>query len=164
VIYNPEPALAFRAHVYDYTGRPAQAVRRLKYSRATSLAEFMSHEILEAALRLGVEQHVAVPVPIHWRRRGSRGFNQSELLAERLLPRPALLRRSRPTAPQAGLKLKDRIANLEGAFEASAEVRGLPILLIDDVITTGHTARECAKALLAAGAAEVGILAFCGEN
>jgi predicted amidophosphoribosyltransferase len=52
---------------------------------------------------------------------------------------------------------------LTGAFQAVAEVQRRDVLLIDDVVTTGHTARECAKALREAGARSVGILAFAGN-
>jgi ComF family protein len=106
-------------------------------------------------------------VSIHWSRLCRRGFNQAELLCdglprERL--RPDLLRRIRATRPQAGLSREERLRNLAGAFRANGEAQGLRILLVDDVFTSGQTARECAGALLAAGATKVGILALCGEE
>lgn len=157
--------LAYRAAIYRYEGRAAQAVRRLKYDRATSLAAPLAAWVREAYDQLDVHPEAVVPVPIHPARRRRRGFNQAELLCEALprdLVRPALLRRIRRTRPQVGLNYNQRSKNLTGAF-AAAGVAGKRILLVDDVLTSGQTARECAKTLLAAGAVEVGILAFAGE-
>lgn len=158
--------LDYSASLFHYTGRAAQAVQRLKYERATSLGPFMSGLLLQGAERmnlLGVDAVVAVP--IHWTRRCYRGFNQSELLAERLPHRADLLRRRKATRPQVGLKVAERLTNLENAFACVARVEGLRVLLVDDVLTSGGTARECARALKAAGAAEVGVLTFAaGEG
>lgn len=103
-----------------------------------------------------------VPVPIHWTRLCERGFNQSVLLAEALPNvRQDWLWRTRRTRQQAGLSPELRRQNLVGAFEASESVRGASIVLVDDVTTSGGTARECAKALLAKGASRVDLLTFC---
>lgn len=160
--YFDSGLLDFHAALYRYEGRAAQAVRRLKYSRCTSLAAFMADEIAEAAARLP-DNDLVVPVPIHWSRRNRRGFNQSELLTEGLNPAIKALVRVRSTRPQAGLPRELRERNIQGAFRASSVVANKRILLVDDVLTSGHTARECAKALRAAGAVEVGILAYCGS-
>jgi ComF family protein len=105
-------------------------------------------------------------VPLHPRRRRERGFNQSELLATELARRtglrlaPLALVRRRDTAPQAGLTAAARRANVEGAFAVRqrARVSGRPVVLVDDVLTTGATARGCARVLREAGAAEVRVL------
>ena len=151
---------------FRYRGRVGQAVRRLKYSRATSLARPMAGLMREGLERLGLGTFdLVVPVPIHWSRRSARGFNQSELLSE-CLSGVCLgaLKRTRRTRAQARLSREARINNLAGAFRASDVVRGKSVLLIDDVLTSGETARECARALAAAGATEVAILAFAGEG
>jgi len=155
--------LAYRASLYMYRGRAAEAVQAFKYGRHTAMASWMADEVGSAPGRFGLEYDAAVPVPIHWSRRASRGFNQSEMLAERLSPLGGALMRVRPTPPQVGLSREQRQKNLIGAFAATPAVRGLRVLLIDDVLTSGSTARECAKALLAQGATEVGILTFAGE-
>lgn len=108
---------------------------------------------------------VLVPVPLHWRRRWRRGFNQSELLARRLLATapalsastlaPWLVKRSRATASQLGMNARQRISNLDGAFTVCRPCDNLRIAIVDDVLTTGATATALASALLAAGAAHV---------
>jgi len=159
--------LDLSASLYLFEGRAAEAVKRLKYSRATGLARPMS-DILAASLdSLSLpEFQVYVPVPIHWQRQNRRGFNQAEFLCESF-PQgqvvPDLLERTRATRPQVGLTRDQRLRNLKGAFKASPDTRGLRVLLIDDVTTSGGTATACAEALKEEGAAFVGILTFCGE-
>lgn len=154
--------------VYGYSGRSGQAVRRLKYDRATALGEPMSHLLfIEAESKRMLDVDGVVPVPVSDRRRRERGFNQSELLVEAFpddLVRVDLLSRIRHTKPQVKLKMDERLRNLEGAFSASSDVRGMRILLVDDVITTGGTAAACSSELMRAGAADVSFLAFCGES
>lgn len=158
------PPLAFRAGVYRYQGRAAQAVRRLKYVRSTALAGFMAEALAPRIQELACTEDLVVPVPIHWRRRGDRGFNQSDLLcggSHGRMVEKRVLRRVRMTPPQASLPVAARGENLHGAFTADPTfAQDRRILLIDDVLTTGHTARACAQALLDAGAHEVGVLAF----
>jgi ComF family protein len=115
-----------------------------------------------------------VPVPLHPRRLRERGFNQALLLLrewpklalEQGLKRnrahlaPDLLQRCRPTDPQTGLHRSQRISNLARAFVLAGDndVRGMSVLLVDDVLTTGATADQCARVLLSAGARAVHVL------
>ncbi|NNM31056.1 MAG: ComF family protein [Akkermansiaceae bacterium] len=111
-----------------------------------------------------------VPVPLHWRRKQWRWFNQAEEIArtlarERNLPLVKALRRVRYTTQQTRLHRRARLENLRGAFRLARRVarrqplRGKPVLLIDDVFTTGSTANECARVLKAeAGAEKVVVL------
>ncbi len=161
-----ETPLEVVAAPFGYEGRASQAVRRLKFARATSLARPMSCELARFCLQLPNFDAV-VPVPIHWSRRAGRGFNQAELLAEflEIAPlRPGWLTRIRRTRPQVGLHRSERLRNLQGAFAAQPEVARRRILLVDDVITTGGTARACAEALFQQGADAVGLLAFCSSD
>ena len=107
-----------------------------------------------------------VPMPLHWRKQWSRGFNQAEVLAGVIARRTGLpvvkgVRRRIATRVQAGLTNAQRRANVAGAFAAHRRrVAGKRILLIDDVMTTGATAAACARALKAAGAGRVVLLAL----
>jgi ComF family protein len=102
-----------------------------------------------------------VPVPLHWWRRLRRGYNQSEALARGLarvlaLPcRTSWLRRARHTPSQVGKSAEQRRANVRGAFRAARVPAGASVLLVDDVMTTGATASEAARALKEAGAGRV---------
>jgi ComF family protein len=106
---------------------------------------------------------VVIPVPLHWWRRLRRGFNQTACLsgavarAVRAEHRPGWLRRVRPTASQAHLTAPARWENVRGAFRAArrATLAGRTVLLIDDVLTTGATASEAARALRVGGAKAV---------
>lgn len=164
--YGGHDELDWSISLFDYVHRAAQAVRRLKFDRATSLSLPMAAEITDASIQPALPRiDCWIPVPIHWRRRCFRGFNQSELLAEGLpseLVRPSWLVRVRATRPQVGLSRDERLVNLRGAFRCTSEVAGKRIALLDDVMTSGGTAKECARTLKQGGALEVGILTFCG--
>jgi len=107
-----------------------------------------------------------LPIPLHRRRRRERGYDQALLLARTLarhLDRPLLrgvLARSRYTSQQALLPMRRRWDNVRGAFvvRRPAEAAGRRLLLVDDVLTTATTARECARMLKQAGAAHVQVL------
>lgn len=99
---------------------------------------------------------VVIPVPLHWRRRWGRGYNQAEIIAEGVsaelgVPmRKDILKRIRMTQTQTRLEVSEKAENVAGAFKVCTPVSGLKhILLIDDVFTTGATAGECFRALRA---------------
>lgn len=113
---------------------------------------------------------VIVPVPLHRSRERRRGYNQSELLAKQVSSGTGLsldsgsLKRTRDTPPQIDMQSNDeRIENVEAAFEASSELDGRRVLLVDDVVTTGSTMSACATALRAAGASSVWGLALARQ-
>lgn len=154
------------AAAYRYAGPAGSVVRYLKYRGVKELADPMTDDMLRAwrqVLPAGVE--IVVPVPMHPKRLRERGFNQSEALAKCVagkleLPCENALIRTRNTVQQARLTGKARTRNLKGAFRAEDPVKGKWVLLVDDVYTTGTTARECAAALRAAGAKYVSYLAY----
>ncbi|MCK6418866.1 MAG: ComF family protein [Alphaproteobacteria bacterium] len=114
------------------------------------------------------QAELIVPVPLHPWRLLSRRYNQAALLAKALAKRsekiyaPDLLRRVRHTPSQGHLKRKQRLRNVRSAFAVhprwQSRLQGARIVLIDDVLTTGATVRECAKILMKAGAARVDVL------
>jgi len=154
----------------DYSGAIMESVKLLKFNARPRLAGPLAEEIVRFAEReMDVAAYDAVvPVPLHRVRRRARGFNQSELIAARVLPafpRARLdcsLQRIRPTRTQSRLTSdKDRRENVRGAFAVDRDrsFAGETVLLLDDVVTTGGTAAECARALQRAGAKRVDVIA-----
>ena len=148
-----------------YDGLLRELVIRLKHASGEGLAEILGDfwaESAESAL-LAVGADIIIPVPLHWRRRWARGYNQSEALALALARRlrwpcrTRWLRRIRHTPYQTLQSGAARRDNVKGVFQASrrAELHGRSVLLIDDVLTSGSTASDAARALRAAGAARV---------
>lgn len=162
----PDVRLDGSAAAYAYRGTAGSIVRNLKYHGVTKLAGMMADSMVcayESILPTGAE--VVAAVPMHTKRLRRRGFNQAEALAREVaarleLPCEPLLHRLRDTVQQARLEGDERRHNIKGAFRAEESVCGRRVLLIDDVYTTGETARECAKALRAAGARSVSFLAY----
>ena len=147
---------------YDKTAR--EMMHRFKYEGAEYLGKSLSGYIcLPAEWR----DAVILPVPMYSGRLRERGYNQTDILARLIgkryhMPvRPELMKRIRDTASQTSMDKTERAQNIRGAFRASDKCRGMSILLVDDVLTTGSTSMECAKTLKDAGAARVYLAAAC---
>lgn len=150
---------------FEHAGAVARAVHRFKYEDRADLSRPLGL-LLGRLTRPHAEAlpGVVVPVPLHETRFRKRKFDQATLLADvtaRVLGRRLeceWLVRVRATERQVGLSDAAREVNLAGAFSASPEVKGADVLLIDDVLTTGATAREATRVLLDAGARSVNVL------
>ncbi|HUF79325.1 MAG TPA: ComF family protein [Thermoanaerobaculia bacterium] len=170
---QPPPFAALRA-AWSYQGPLAAVIRGLKFRRLDYLGAHLARDLRELVAEPGWS--LVVPVPLHWRRRWLRGYNQAERIAHPLarllgVPSAELLRRRRATRPQTDLAREERLTNPRGAFVlrsgrwspevalARRRLGGGRVLLIDDVVTTGATLRAAAEALRQAGAGEVVALA-----
>ena len=167
---------------FRYEGVVRDLILEFKLGKRSSLACVLGGLLCDMLAEGGLTQvvDVVVPVPLHWRRRVQRGFNQARLLALEVGARfglpvaQGLLRRGRATQSQTGFSRLGRQANVRGAFAVrtawvgqgrirslvarllgAEDLLGRRALLIDDVMTTGSTVHECARTLREAGAAEV---------
>jgi len=140
-------------------------IRRHKYgldqSAGRALADYLGDELPVSS----DDYDVVIPVPLHWRRLWWRGFNQAALLAGEVARRLDLpldttaMSRRRFTTPQTSRHHDERVKNVRRAFAVAnpQRVRNRRVLLVDDVMTTGATVDECARVLIAAGAACVDV-------
>ena len=145
----------------SYEGPLRKLIHIFKYGKVESLAGPLGGFLLQS---LPLEQRfdLVIAMPMHWRKRWERGFNQAELLAKPVAKRYGRklannLRRRRYTKPQAGLSETQRRDNLRNCFSVARpkEIAGKRVLVIDDVFTTGATLRAAAAALKNAGASYV---------
>jgi ComF family protein len=145
------------------------AIRRLKFSRRADLARPLARQLPWPCLG-DASQVTVVPVPLHYTRLVERGYNPAALLARELCRRvgarfaPELLVRCRATPQQSRLPARERQSNVQGAFRAPRSASGRSVVLLDDVVTTGATARACCQALYAAGVDHVTVLALAAAT
>jgi ComF family protein len=160
---EPPPFARARAAAI-YEGPVATAIKRFKFRGQMAYLPVLQHWLKQPRCReLVAAADLLIPVPLHRRRLQSRGFNQALLLAQ-AFPEAQVgretLARVRYTVPQVGLNPKERRDNVHRAFAVPrpAEVKGMNVLLVDDLFTTGATVRECARVLRRAGARRVEVL------
>jgi len=151
------PPFARACAAFLHGGALAEAIHRLKYEEREELSRPLGK------LFAGCDPpraDVVAPIPLHPARLRHRGYDQAALLAREAgrmfeLPVRSLLVRVRPTRQQVGLNRARREENVRGAFRALPDAAEVRVCLIDDVLTTGATAGEAARTLLAAGAIRV---------
>jgi len=152
----PRFAQISAALLYRY---PADAlIHAFKYGGNLALADPMA-ELLAGVLTGKAD--IIVPLPLTPDRLRERGFNQAHEIGRRIARRTgvalagAVCRKVLDTAPQAALPWKERARNVRGAFACDADLSGLTVAVVDDVMTTGATLDELARTLRRAGAARV---------
>jgi ComF family protein len=145
-----------------FLGPLRQGIHRFKYEKLSSLADPFGALLADYWHTAQLTADWLIPVPLHPSRERDRGYNQSNLLAQRLAAQVGIpviskgLRRTRVTAVQMELNAAQRKDNVSGAFAcADQRVQGARVIIIDDVCTTGATLEACAEALLKTGAASV---------
>jgi ComF family protein len=167
----PPPVIGWSRAAFLYEGPVRRALMGLKFSGLSDVAEAFAPFMAEALPRappmdptIGEGGDAVLTwVPLAPQRRRKRGYDQAEALARAVgalsgMPVRRLLRRVLETAPQARRAGPERRLALRGAFAPAGPVRGDRVVLVDDVLTSGATAAECASALRSAGAVDVGLI------
>ncbi len=166
---DPPPFDRARAAVV-YNDVARALIGKLKYADRPELARFCAKLMARAGRELWADGPVLVPVPLHPLRQIERRYNQSLELARvlgrlcNLTVEPSLLSRVRRTRQQVGLSASERVRNVSGAFRAHPRaferLKGRPVVLIDDVMTTGATLKAATRALKKAGADHIDVMVF----
>jgi ComF family protein len=157
---NDEPAFTYAVSFGPYEGVLRKAINLLKYHNIKRLSKPLSDIILKTGIP---RADVIIPVPLYEKRLRHREFNQSALLAKHMAKSLGValilncLVKIRDTMPQVGLSSKERIMNIRKAFKTRNKglITDKNVLLVDDVLTTGATVRECSNVLKKSGAGNI---------
>jgi ComF family protein len=166
-----EPAVAPEQSIFEcsiamlhYSFPVDVAIKSMKFSRKLFYAPAFSEILCSACPLLPQDIDAILPVPLHWRRKMMRGFNQAAELAKPVaralnVPLVSAVVRQKSTPFQSGLNVTERAKNLRRAFNVSAELSHRHVLIVDDVVTTGATTQALGVALQAAGVQRISVLA-----
>jgi len=167
-ISSPPPSasspLEYDIAAVEYAFPVDAAIKALKFQRKLFYAPAFAELLSAAAGQLPTDIDAVVAVPLHWRRRWFRGFNQATEIAKPVARRMGVpivrsVRRRRATKFQSGLSAQERARNLRSVFVARKGLSYRHVLIIDDVITTGTTVHKLARVIKRAGAGRVSALA-----
>lgn len=160
--------------LFLYDSLMKESIASFKFRGKKEYADFYTEEICSYLKEdiLSMEPDVLIPVPVHVAKKRKRGYNQAGLLADgigKLLNIPVVhdfLIRNKNTLPQKTLSSKERMKNLEAAFEINKNVLSIikrcnKILIVDDIYTTGSTIQACTKVILDYGFKEVYFVSLC---
>jgi ComF family protein len=145
---------------FVFEGSIKDIIHSFKYADATYYKKYLAQVLFDIIKTQEHQYDVVTFVPLHWTRMIARGYNQAALIASELAGMMGIpvsysaLKKTRGTHPQVGLRKQERKVNIKDAFLASG-VQGKAVLVVDDVVTTGHTAFEVSKALKKTGASYV---------
>jgi ComF family protein len=161
---NPPPFIAAVARL-EYAFPTDAAIKAMKFNRRLDYIPAFAGLLIDSMAELADDIDALVAVPLHWRRQAIRGFNQAEELCKPLvrhtgLPLLGNVSRARATPYQSVLDAKHRHGNLKSAFAVRGKISAQHVLIVDDVITTGETCGQLARALLENGVARVSVLAI----
>lgn len=153
--------------VFEYSGKVVKAVHDFKYQGNRPLYEPLGQYMCETLAGWDIEPDLITFVPMTKKKQKERGFNQSELLARYIakdfnIPCAQVVEKIKETSVQASLNFHQRQENIKDCFEVKKDyrklIKGLNILLIDDIFTTGATSNEVTRILNLCGAEKVYVL------
>lgn len=160
--------------IFPYQGAIRKKILEYKFADQSYLYHTFSQIIIndEKICRFLKKYDIIIPVPIHPKRKGERGYNQSELIAKELskkqnIPvRLQVLYKTQNNSPQSTLSAVERIKNTENVYaiaKENYEIAGKKVLLLDDVYTTGNTVNQCSKVLKEAEVKLIGVLTIAKD-
>ena len=161
---SPPPFVSAVAR-FEYAFPTDAAIKAMKFNRRLEYVPAFAELLIGSMAYLASDIDALVPVPLHWRRQATRGFNQAAELCKPLaqfagLPILGNVRRTRATPYQSALDAGHRHSNLKSAFAVRGEITAQHVLIVDDVITTGETCGQLARVLLENGAERISVLAI----